>query len=51
MKTEALASQCADKYVILTQHEESYSDDVYSLPLLLHLSFFYRGVLCCYFNH
>lgn len=45
MKTEAPASQSAAKYVILIQHEESHSDDMYSLSLLLQLNMFYRVVL------
>lgn len=45
MKTEAPASQSTAKYVILIQHGESHSDDMYSLSLLLHLNMFYYVVL------
>lgn len=64
MKTEALASQSADKYVIVVQLGESHSEHfMYSLPLSLHLSLFYCVVIlslsfshgafihiCVYFN-
>lgn len=45
MKTEAPASQSADKYVIVVQLGESQSDDMYSGPLPLHLSLFYYVVI------